>query len=248
MDLARVAPAELGVRADERSGVTTLVTPALDVPLFNRVIGLGLNEPVSEDMLDRGIETFRNAGVENFAIQLSRAAEPRDTAVWLDDRHLAVRDNWSKMYRSREPCPPFPTELRIERATPDDAAAVADVVVQGFGMPARLGPWIASAVGQPGWHHYLAWNRSSPVAAATLRINDGVGWLGMATTLPSHRRRGAQEALLANRINDGRRMGCLWFVSETTEDTPQRPNPSFHNMIRAGFRLAYQRPNYMRLR
>ena len=82
----------------------------------------------------------------------------------------------------------------------------------------------------------------------TLRISDGVGWLGMATTLPSHRRRGAQEALLANRINDGRRMGCLWFVSETTEDTPQRPNPSFHNMIRAGFRLAYQRPNYMRLR
>ena len=40
-------------------------------------------------------------------------------------------------------------------------------------------------------------------------------------------------------------LGYRWFVTETGEDLPTKPNPSFHNMLRAGFRLAYQRPNYL---
>jgi hypothetical protein len=35
------------------------------------------------------------------------------------------------------------------------------------------------------------------------------------------------------------------LVTETAEDTPERPNPSDRNMLRAGFRLAYLRDNVM---
>ena len=34
------------------------------------------------------------------------------------------------------------------------------------------------------------------------------------------------------------------IVTETGEDTPQAPNPSYRNMIRAGFRLAHFRDNW----
>jgi hypothetical protein len=37
------------------------------------------------------------------------------------------------------------------------------------------------------------------------------------------------------------------FVAETGKDLPEKPNPSFHNMIRTGFKVAYHRPNYMQL-
>jgi hypothetical protein len=112
-------------------------------------------------------------------------------------------------------------------------------------MPAVLQPWIASMVGRAGWQHYLAWDGSRPVAAAALYVRDGAGWLGMASTLPAARRRGAQGALMAQRIEDGRALGCRWLVTETGEDTPARPNPSYRNMIRAGFALAYHRENVM---
>ena len=36
-----------------------------------------------------------------------------------------------------------------------------------------------------------------------------------------------------------------WFVTGTGEETAAHPNPSFRNMIRAGFRLAYHRDNFM---
>ena len=40
-------------------------------------------------------------------------------------------------------------------------------------------------------------------------------------------------------------MGCEWFVTETGEDTVANPNPSYHNMLRTGFKPAYLRPNYL---
>jgi hypothetical protein len=40
-------------------------------------------------------------------------------------------------------------------------------------------------------------------------------------------------------------MGCSHIITETSEELPHRPNPSFRNMMRAGFDVVYQRPNYM---
>jgi hypothetical protein len=71
------------------------------------------------------------------------------------------------------------------------------------------------------------------------------GWLGVAATLPQFRKRGAQGALMSRRLQDGIEAGCKWFVTETGRDTPEHPNPSYHNMARTGFKLAYDRPNFM---
>jgi hypothetical protein len=49
---------------------------------------------------------------------------------------------------------------------------------------------------------------------------------------------------MARRIADGAALGCRWFTSETGQDLPDKPNPSFHNMLRTGFSVAYHRPNY----
>ena len=100
-----------------------------------------------------------------------------------------------------------------------------------------LGGWVG--------YHYIAWEDAIAVACGAMYVHENVGWLGVAGTLPSHRKRGAQSALMARRIQDGLSLGCKWFVTETGEDTADRPNPSFHNMMRNGFALAYQRPNYM---
>ena len=76
-------------------------------------------------------------------------------------------------------------------------------------------------------------------------VNGEVGWLGFASTLKKYRKRGGQSALFARRIQDGLALGCKWFVTETGEDTPEDPNPSYHNMLRSGFKLAYLRRNYV---
>jgi hypothetical protein len=83
------------------------------------------------------------------------------------------------------------------------------------------------------------------VATGALYLRAGIGYLSLGATLPSHRRRGAQGAIMARRIADATALGCRWLVTETFEDSPQHPNPSYHNMLRTGFVPAYRRPNYV---
>jgi len=40
-------------------------------------------------------------------------------------------------------------------------------------------------------------------------------------------------------------LGCRWFVSETAASTPEKPSPSYQNMVRGGFELAYLRPDFV---
>ena len=67
-------------------------------------------------------------------------------------------------------------------------------------MPPELQPWLAAAVGQPGWSHYLAFDGDMPVGTGALCVMNAIGWLGIGAVLPSHRNRGGQSALFAARI------------------------------------------------
>ena len=244
-DLFRHAPPDLGLSAVRSGGAVLLIAPSLPVVLFNRVIGLGLRERATEATVEEILTCYRAAGSATFAVQLSPLAAPSDLPPWLHARGLPLYDNWAKVYRAATPDVVVRTDLRIERIDRAHAAAFAEVSCTAFGMPAVMQPWLTAGVGQPGWAHYLAFDGEMPVAGGALFVKDEVGWLGIASTLPAHRRRGAQGALMARRIRDAAELGCRWVVTETGEDAPAHPNPSYHNMLRTGFVLAYQRPNYI---
>ena len=246
VDLLRAAPKDWGFRAEETDLATLLIAPGLDIPLFNRAIGFGLRSPVSDVGVKSIVDAYKASKIRNFALQLSPAAHPPDFRSRLEELGLSIRDNWAKVYRPAEPAQESMNHLRVEQIGNDLAATFASVACAAFHMPDSLLPWLEATVGRPGWHHYLALDGEAAIAAGAMFVLDNVGWLGIAGTLPSHRRNGAQGALMTKRINDGIDLGCRWLVTETGEDLPDRPNPSFHNMMRLGFKLAYQRPNYMR--
>ncbi len=77
-----------------------------------------------------------------------------------------------------------------------------------------------------------------------LYIQECIGWLGWAVTLPAHRRKGVHQALLAHRLNEAIKMGCTLMSAESRGETKDAPNPSYHNLQRLGFQLAYLRLHY----
>jgi hypothetical protein len=244
-DQHAAAPPEWKCAAEQTSAGWFLIAPRLDMLLFNRLVGWGLNRPARRNDVEAALERFGSAGLAHYGVQLSPLAKPGNFAEWLGAAGLVRDDCWSKVYRKAGDVPAVATALRVEETGARDAGSAASIACTAFGMPSHLAPWIASIVGRPGWHHYLAFDEAEPVATAALFVRGDIGWLGIAGTLPTARRRGAQGALMARRLSDGRALGCRWFVTETGEDRPDRPNPSFHNMMRLGFELAYQRPNYL---
>ena len=100
-------------------------------------------------------------------------------------------------------------------------------------------------VGRSGWRHYMAFDGDTPVATGACFIYRETAWIGFAATRTEYRNRGAQSAILAQRINDARESGCALINVETAEQTPEKEAPSYRNMRRYGFEIAYIRPNYL---
>jgi hypothetical protein len=244
-DLYRNAPPALNLQVEQIGSTLLLLAPSADILLLNRAIGLGLREPAAESMVADVIARYQAAGVQNFGVQLSPQAGPPQLPDWLEEHGLAPRDRWVKVFRPAGTSVDVATDLRIEPIGTSHTMAWAEVASIAFGMPLPLAEGLSMSIGQPGWQHYLAWDGEQAVAGAALFIRNGIGWLGAGGTLPSHRRRGAQGALMARRIQDSAAAGCAWVITETGEDTREQSNPSFHNMRRTGFQVAYLRPNYM---
>ena len=129
-DLFRDASTSWGVRLVESEVATVLIAPMLDIPLFNRAIGLGLGTSVGDDELDSTIRLFDDAGVRNFAIQISPAAK-LCASQSLSETNLFVRDNWAKVARSSEAAEQVQTDLTIDRIGSDDAEAFAQWCISG---------------------------------------------------------------------------------------------------------------------
>jgi GNAT superfamily N-acetyltransferase len=248
VDLYNAAPDHLrsliGIRVEQIGTAAALVLSTIDYPDFNRLIGLGVDEPATEEILDHFLELYRAAGIRKFLIHLAPNARPAILRDWLIARGLVPSRRWAKAYREPDSVEQIQTNLRIAPVGLAGSGSFGRTVCAGFGMPDSLAPWTAALVGRPGWRQFVALEGDQPVGTGALYLRNHAGWLGIGATRPSHRRRGAQGALMARRIEEGFNAGCELLVTETAEDLPEKPNPSFHNMMRTGFQLAYMRENF----
>jgi GNAT superfamily N-acetyltransferase len=214
---------------------------------WSRAIGLGIDEPVTPEVVDETMAFARDHGAAGIVFQIS----PDVDGGWeqlLADRGATPGGTWVKFAAPATLAPGAATDLRIETLEPPDAAAFARVMCTGFGMPldSPLPGWFERlpACRDAGFTTYGAWDGSELVAAATLFVGNGIGTLSGAATLPEHRGRGAQGALMARRMRDAAAAGCTWVTAETGSETPESPNPSLHNMRRMGLTELYERRNW----
>jgi hypothetical protein len=250
IDLTRVTPDNVRgpdyIRARRIGGAHAFLSEQIDWGLYNRVLGLGLEERATEAAVDAIKDLYRQTWML-FAVQLSPLAQPAMLPHWLEARQILREDDhpWVKFYRDVSPPPAVTTDFRIEQVSPGDQAftwaATTNVACYLHGATTY---WLSCTVDRPGWHQYLAYEGEDPVACGALYIQHGVGWLGFDGTFRSRRRRGAQRAIIARRISDAAALGCSLLTVETLEDRPERSNPSYRNMLWAGFKVAYVRPNY----
>jgi len=219
----------------------------VDILAFNRAIGLGVGNVAVPGTIDALTDAFTIAGAPRFMIQLCPDAQPATLRGWLEARGFTHHNNWVKLWRDVSPIEARPTDLRVEQIDRDRRTDFAHVLGTGFGFPESIAPWSGAAVGADGWRHYLAMDGDTPCGTGALFVRGEVGWLGMAATLATHRGRGSQGALIARRVSDAAKLGCRFVVVETAEETPARPAPSYRNMIRFGFQVAYLRPNFVKV-
>lgn len=235
---------ETGLWAERDGGAIALCLPATDAKVYNRVIGLGVAEPAYAEQVDAALAWFQSAGVHTPAFTVTPSAQPSHLAGWLYDRGMQPVDALLKFYRDKAPVTAMQTDLTIRAIGPEQAWDFGQVLLEGFGSPDWICGWLCELVGRPEWHIYVAYDGETPAACGALFTRNGVGWLGFGATRPAFRRRGAQGAIMSQRLLDGIAMGCQVFTTETWEPEPGEANASLNNMVRSGFHFVHRRMNF----
>src|SRR5271166_3754504 len=151
---------------------------------------------------------------------------------------------WAKFVREADEPPQGGFAAHVREVGVDEADLFAATVVAGFGMPPPIARWVREIVGLPGWRCFLSELDGSPVGGGALFVRGDFAWLGIGATKPEARKRGSQSALIARRISAARRDGARWIVTETGVPQPGQPAQSYKNILAAGFKVAYVRPNW----
>lgn len=248
-DLFRAAPQPLrsahGIEARVLPAATLLMSHGIDPGvLFRRVVGLDTRQAATEDALDAALLSMDALGA-SYAVAALTDEGPATLAQWLLARGFRPGYAWMKFRRECVPAPAVRTDLDVRVAGPESAADFGRVVREGFGLQPELAVWTAELVGRPGWCCVMAFDGPTPVAAGAVFVRGEYAWLGLGATLASHRRRGAQNALLARRLQEAAARGARIAATETGERLPGKPDNSYRNILRSGFVEAYLRQNYM---
>ena len=234
-----------GPEATRVAGATCMRAPhAPESPMLNRVVGLGVDGPVDEVMLDQALAAM---GDTSFYVAVSPSADPSLDGL-LEARGLEPGWGWMLFERGPSPAPSVETALRIVEVRAGTCDAWAGVVATAYDLPVDTLPSLAAMPETTGWHAFLALDGDEPAAAAAVWIDGEAAYFGMAGTLPEHRGKGGQSALFAVRIERAVAAHCTTLVTETGELRDGSPSSSYRNIRRYGFEERFVVANRLRRR
>jgi len=203
---------------------------------WNRIHLCGAEPGLTPDGLSRLTEQFTAAGVRQFFVWLSPGPEMDTIRGWLAARALK-RVPWTgypTLYRASLTPATFETALEIREVGPAEIARARDALGDTMWREYE------TSAGQDGFFHFMAFDAGRPVAIGALAAFEGLGYLNSAATAEGDRKRGAQQALIAKRIEKARAVGCTALAVETLTMLEH----SLRNLQRAGFEQVFEKEVY----
>jgi GNAT superfamily N-acetyltransferase len=203
---------------------------------MNRVYMCGTEPGMEADSVERLIDLFATHGVKRFFVWLSPGPDMNVMRGWLERCGLSRnrRTGYPTLCRSHPSPVPFNTDFEVREVSGREIEAARDQLGE------TVWPEYARSAGEEGIFHYMAYDDRRPVAIASLCIFEDLGYLMAAATAESHRKRGAQQALIATRVQRAEQLGCSIQVSETLYMIEH----SYRNLQRAGFEEVYEKEVY----
>jgi ribosomal protein S18 acetylase RimI-like enzyme len=207
----------------------------LDHLMLNHLVGA---PPAA---IDEAVHTYRDLGATRFLLSFEERELPRALELGAPHGLVRFRRPWATLATPIDSRRPVASRLRVRavrvRAVrEDDAAEMGALICAAFDLPPNAAPIFTAALDRPRWHVFAAEREGELAGVGMLFVHERVAYLFAGATAPRHRRRGIQRALIAHRIARARDAGARIVGSETGVAVPGEPNPSWHNLERAGLR------------
>lgn len=212
---------------------------------LTQTFGLGMSGPISDDDLQLLEQFFisRGAAVHHEVCPLVDAAV-QSKLVERGYRPI----EWSNVLRrelqtAQNDAPAVDSRLRVRQIQPTESEAWSEVAMRGWNespLPSEfMRETFLMLARREGSLCFVAEWEQTPIATASLFIADRIALFAGASTIPEARRRGAQRALFAARLQYARREGCELAVVVAVPGSA-----SDRNAQASGFLTAYTRTKW----
>lgn len=225
---------------------------------FNKLVGLGVAGDLEESALDDLEGEFRRRGAP-LQVELSTLADPAVGALLTGRGYVLV--NFENVLglalnaafvkeATRWQADDQAKGIRVARLQPGEEPVWVDAMITAFAHadtfdgPASHETFSRETLERAyrdqseleGSVRYVAYRDGTLAGGGSVRLGAGLAQLTGAGTLPEHRRKGVQSAMLRSRLIDAAREGCDFATV-----TVQPGSKSMQNAQRAGFSLLYAR-------
>lgn len=213
---------------------------------ITQTFGLGVFEPIAVEQMIEIEEFFRSRGAEVF----HEVCPLADASVFelIRVRNYKPVEFSNVLYRPIDPDLRLPAtrneEIKVRVVSKNEMDLWAHTTCEGWSETPEVADFLKElnqVFAQSTGLSFLAELNGQAIAAGALTIAGGVALLAGASTIPSARRQGAQNALLEERLRYAAAHGCTVAMMVTLPgSTSQR------NSERNGFRIAYTRTKWGR--
>ncbi len=203
---------------------------------LTQAIGLGLEGPVGEELLDR-VEAHLGREGGPIQVELLPFAHP-SLAEGLGRRGYRVAEFQQVLVRPLEGGWPQPPPVEVRPIRPDEAQAWALTVARAFmgreEVTEAEASFLLPSAAMTGTTFFLARVDGEPAGGGTVAVHGDVATFSGTGVRERFRGQGLQAALIAARLEWARQQGCTLAASSTLPATVSQ-----RNMERMGFRIAY---------
>jgi GNAT superfamily N-acetyltransferase len=209
---------------------------------LTQTFGLGMFHAVTDADMEIIEGFYRERGAPVFH-EVSPLADPSTLAL-LNERGYHPVEFTSIMFRPIASgirlTGPGDEKVRVRLVGEDEQTLWAETAAKGWSEFTALAEFMQDLMEitakREGGLSFLAEVDGQPVAAGALTIYEGVALLAGASTVPEHRRQGAQLALLDSRLRYAAEHGCDIAMMGALPGSGSQRNAERH-----GFRIAYTR-------
>ena len=212
---------------------------------ITQTFGLGVFEPITAEQLNEIQEFFRSRGAEVFH-EVCPLADPSVFELIRERDYKPVEfsnvlyrpiDRDLRLQGSRK------EEIKVRVVGKDEIDVWAETACEGWSELPEVTDFLKE-LNQVRAHStglsFLAELNGQPIAAGALTIAGDIALLAGASTVPSARRQGAQNALLEERLRYAATQGCTDAMMATLPGSGSQRNSE-----RNGFRIAYTRTKWL---
>lgn len=214
------------------------------IPLFNRVIGLGLKEPLTQGIIDE-VKAFY-ARKEKYLIHYFPLMKPSDADSTLIRNGFYVAGSWERVVRDNRPLNNIDTgDIDVKLVDESLKEEWLKFLIDTYGFD--FYEWPRAFGLRKGWKHYVALRDGKIIACRGFFMTpQKTIFSGVEAPVPGVMTTDCNPdfAIWRRAIQDGLNEGAILFVADIEKPDKEKNKAAYDGFRHLGFHIPYTRYHY----